>query len=399
MGLGRADEPPSTETSATTTNSAVPSKTMAECVEEATEIVAQMTLPEKIAQVHGSNNRQIDGLPRLNIPQYNFTNGPAGVGNGGKGHEGPATALPAPIALAATFDVTQGYAYGRICGLEALAYSCNMIEAPSINIVRVPQGGRAFEGYGEDPFLAGCIAVADIKGVQDQGINGEAKHFAGNNQETNRLTNDSVIDERTLREIYLPTFEATVKEGHVDAVMSAYNRLNGQFCSENGNLLTDILKNEWKFDGYITSDFGAVHSTIPSALAGLDAEMPKGVYFSAQLQKAVDDGQVPVSRIDDMLIRRFSKMMYRGTFHDPLPNQPIAIKADGAVSRQIADTSMVLLKNDGAMLPLKTAQLHSIALLGPGAMKAKTGGGGSSYVHPAYQIAPFDGIRRKSEHP
>src|SRR5271170_647611 len=177
---------------AAVTAPAVQPKSMEECIAEAKKIVAQMTLPEKIGQVHGSGNRQVNGLPRLNIPQYNFTNGPAGIGNGGKGHEGPATALPAPIALAATFDPDQAYSYGRICGQEALAYSCNMIEGPSVNIVREPQGGRAFEGYGEDPFLAGQIAIGDIKGVQDQGVNAEVKHFAGNNQETHRLSNDSV---------------------------------------------------------------------------------------------------------------------------------------------------------------------------------------------------------------
>jgi beta-glucosidase len=395
VGASRADDAQTPSTPAAPTTPAVAPKTMEACVAEAQKIVAQMTLPEKIAQVHGAGNRQIDGLPRLNIPQYNFTNGPAGVGNGGQGHAGPATALPAPIALAATFDVKQAYAYGRVCGQEALDYSCNMIEAPSVNIVREPEGGRAFEGYGEDPFLAGLIAVADIKGVQDQGINGEVKHFAGNNQETNRLTNDSVIDERTLREIYLPAFEATVKQGHVDAVMSAYNRLNGQFCSENTPLLNDILKTEWKFDGYITSDFGAVHSTVPSALAGLDAEMPKGIFFADPLQAAVDGGDVPVSRIDDMLVRRFSKMMLRGTFHDPWPNRPIATAANGTTARQIADAGMVLLKNDGGLLPLQASQLHSIALLGPGAMKAKTGGGGSSWVHPAYEVAPLSGLQEE----
>lgn len=372
-----------------------PAKSMAECIADAKKIVAQMTLEEKISQVHGSGNRQLNGIPRLNVPQYNFSNGPAGLGNGGKGHEGPATAIPAPIALAATFDVQMATAYGYICGIEASDYSCNMIEAPCINIERVPEGGRAFEGYGEDPFLAGRIAVEVIKAVQAQGVNAEAKHFAGNNQEDHRLTDDSVMDERTMREIYFPAFEACVKEGHVDAVMSAYNHLNGVFCSENKMLLTDVLRKEWGFEGYVTSDFGAVHSTVPTALSGLDAEMPDGKYLSKALQQAVEAGQVPVSQVEDMIVRRFARMMYRGNWHDPFPNKPIPVKEDGAVSRQIADAGMVLLKNQGAVLPLRPG-LHSIALIGPGALKAKTGGGGSSSVKPAYTVAPLEGLQARA---
>ena len=260
----------------------------------------------------------------------------------------------------------------------------------------MPEGGRVFEGYGEDPYLAGVIAVADIQGIQDQGINAEAKHFAGNNQETHRSNNDSVIDERTLREIYLPAFEAAVKKGHVDAVMTAYNHLNGVYCSENKALVTDILKAEWAFDGYTTSDFGAVHSTVPSALAGLDLEMPTGKFFAADLQAAVASGEVPVSRIDDMLVRRYAKMMLRGTFHDPLPNTPIAVEADGLVARQIAEAAMVLLKNEHGLLPLTPGTLHTLALLGPAATKASRMGEGSSAVKPLYEIDPLDGIQKQA---
>ena len=372
-------------------------KSMDDCVAAAKTIVAQMTLEEKMTQVHGSGNRALVGIPRLGIPTYNFTNGPAGAGNGGRGHQGPATAVPAPIALAATFDPAQAADYGKICGRDAAAYSCNMIEAPSVNIVRCPEGGRAFEGYGEDPYLAGRIAVATIEAIQAQGINAETKHFVANNQEDHRHDGNSVVDERTLREIYLPAFEMTVKEGHVDAIMSAYNHLNGTFCSENKWLLTDLLKTEWNFDGYVTSDFGAVHSCAPSVLAGLDAEMPTGAWFKDKdLQKLVESGQVPVSRIDDMLVRRFSKMMLRGTWHDPYPNQPIAVKEEGAIAKQIAEASMVLLKNDGGLLPLHADKLHTIALIGPAAMMAKTGGGGSSQVKAAYEVAPLAGLQDKA---
>lgn len=369
---------------------------MAECVAEAKKIVAQMTLEEKVQQVHGSGNRQLDGIPRLNIPQYNFSNGPAGLGNGGKGHEGPATALPAPIALAASFDPKMGALYGKVCGIEAADYSCNMIEAPCFNIARVPQGGRAFEGYGEDPYLAGKTAVPVILAIQQQGVNAEAKHFAANNQEDKRGSNDSVIDERTLREIYLPAFEMSVKEGHVDAVMSAYNHLNGIYCSENKFLLTDLLRKEWGFDGYVTSDFGAVHSTVPTALSGLDAEMPSGKFLEDHLLQAVQAGQVPESQLDVMIVNRFAKMMLRGNWHDPLPNKPLPVEEHGKISRQIATAGMVLLKNNGGVLPLRAGAVHSIALIGPGATKAVTGGGGSSSVKAAYTVSPHGGLQQRA---
>lgn len=373
-----------------------PQKSMAECVAEAKKIVAQMTLEEKVQQVHGSGNRQLDGIPRLNIPQYNFSNGPAGLGNGGKGHEGPATALPAPIALAASFDPKMGTLYGKICGIEAADYSCNMIEAPCFNIARVPQGGRAFEGYGEDPYLAGKTAVPVIVAIQQQGVNAEAKHFAANNQEDKRGSNDSVIDERTLREIYLPAFEMSVKEGHVDAVMSAYNHLNGIYCSENKFLLTDLLRKEWGFDGYVTSDFGAVHSTVPTALSGLDAEMPSGKNLGDHLLQAVQAGQVPESQLDQMIVNRFAKMMLRGNWHDPLPNKPIPVEEHGKIARQIATAGMVLLKNNRGVLPLRAGAVHSIALIGPGATKAVTGGGGSSSVKAAYSVSPHAGLQQRA---
>jgi beta-glucosidase len=362
---------------------------------QAIQIVNQMTLTEKISQVHGTGNRSLTGVSRLSIPTYNFTNGPAGVGWAGTGHGGSATALPAPIALAATFDTSMAHLYGILVGKEAVAYSNAMIEGPNLNIARVPQNGRTFEAYGEDPYLVGQIAVADIIGIQEQGINAESKHFAANNQETNRQSINTIIDERTLREIYLPAFEATVKQGKVDAVMSAYNKLNGQFCSENMVLLHDILKGEWGFTGYVTSDFGATHSTIASALAGLDAEMPTGNYFTSALQSAVP-AQVPMSVIDNMLIRRFSKMIERGVYHDPLPNQPIPSQANGAIARRIAAAGMVLLKNNEHLLPLDTSKLHSIALIGPSATSAKTGGGGSSNVTPMYTVTPLAGLQARA---
>src|SRR5581483_1645921 len=186
------------------------------------------------------------------------------------GHQGAATALPAPIALAATWDLNLAKLYGSIVGLEARDLANGFLEAPDINIARVPQNGRSFEAYGEDPYLVGQMSANFIQGAQAEGVIAEAKHYAGNNQETNRATVNDIIDERTLREIYLPAFETSIKEGRAGAVMCAYNKVNGPYACENDVLMNQILKGDWAFTGFITSDFGAVHSTVPSALSGLD---------------------------------------------------------------------------------------------------------------------------------
>jgi beta-glucosidase len=363
------------------------------------QIVAQMTLDQKIQEVHGlqdtNDYRVIPGIPTLGIPLLNITNGPAGACNGGPGHQGPATALPAPIALAATWDVALANQYGVIIGSEAKALANRFVEGPDINIARVPQNGRTFEAFGEDPYLVGQIAVADINGIQSQGVIAESKHYAGNNQETNRATTNDIIDERTLREIYLPAFEATVKQAHVGAVMCAYNQINGSYMCENSLLLNQILKQEWGFTGFVTSDFGATHSTVASANAGLDVEMPSGVYFGSALQAAVQSGQVSTATIDDMLIRRFSTMMRFGVFQNPPGLSPIPSVQHGFTARQIAEAGMVLLQNNGGILPLNASQLHTIAVVGPYAGAAMTGGGGSSHVTPFYTVTPVAGIQNR----
>jgi beta-glucosidase len=367
--------------------------------DRATQIVSQMTLDEKIQELHGiqdaNDYRTVPAIPRLGIPALNITNGPAGVTNGGPGHQGPATALPAPISLAASWDTGLANLYGTVIGIEGKALANGFLEGPDINIARVPQNGRTFEAFGEDPFLVGQMAAFEIGGIQSQGIIAEAKHYAGNNQEANRMTINDIIDERTLREIYLPAFETSVKQGGAGAVMCAYNLVNGLYMCENDLLMNQILKGEWFFKGFITSDFGAVHSTVPSALAGLDLEMPTGIYFTGALQSAVNGGQVPMSVIDDKLIRRFATMIRFGIFDNPPTNQTVPTQADGVIARQIAEDGMVLLKNDGAMLPLNASQLHTIAVIGPYASKAMTGGGGSSQVVPAYTVDPVPGIQNR----
>jgi len=363
----------------------------------ARQIVTQMTLDEKVSQMHGTKTKQIVrvvlGIPRLGIPDLLVTNGPAGFGPAGPGHSGKATALPAPIALAATWDLGAAREYGVITAREAADCGNTFLEAPDINIARVPQCGRTFEAYGEDPYLAGRLAVANITGIQSQGIIANVKHYAGNNQEANRKWVNDAIDERTLREIYLPAFEASVKEGHAESVMAAYNQVNGAYCSENDILLKQILKKEWGFQGFITSDFGAVHSTSGPVLNGLDLEMPDGKWLGDPLKAAILAGKVPVGVIDEHLIRRFRTMMDAGVW-DHLPAQkPIPAEKNGAIACRLAKEGMVLLRNEDAFLPLKAKALKTVALIGPYAMQASTGGGGSSHVTPAYTVPPLEGLQ------
>jgi beta-glucosidase len=368
--------------------------------ERAKRIVSQMTLKEKIDQMHGihngDQNRIVAGVPRLGIPPMPITNGPAGVGPGGGGPQLRATALPAPIALAATWDPEVARQYGRLAGEETMALGSVLLEAPDINIVRVPQGGRTFETFGEDPWLTSRMTVASIEGIQGAGVMANVKHYLANNQETQRGSINEIIGLRTLHEIYMPGFKSAVEEAHVDSVMCAYPRVNGAFNCENAPLMGKTLKDEWHFSGFVFSDFGAVHSTVSSIVAGLDLEMPTGRFFSSALEQAVKDGQVPEARIDDALVRRYTVMIEHGLFDrkpvERSPNDTIPALEHSAVARRIAEQSMVLLKNDGNLLPLDRGALKSVALIGPYAVRAMTGGGGSSYVNPAYTIRPEDGI-------
>ena len=368
-----------------------------QAVERAKQIVAKMTLDEKIAQLHGirdpENYRVVPGLPRLGIPAFHMTNGPAGVGPGGAGPQKPATAMPAPIALAASWDPQLAREYGKLEAQETRSTGSQLFESPDINIARVPQGGRVFESFGEDPFLTSRIAVADIEGIQGANMIANVKHYLANNQESQRMSIDEIIGERALREIYLPGFEASIREAHSASLMCAYPRVNGAFNCENAPMLTDVLKKEWGFDGFVVSDWGATHSTVASALNGLDLEMPTGKYFSDDLKKAVEAGQVPVARIDEMLARRFAKMIEFGLFGPQAKPTPIPVFEHGAIARDIAEQGMVLLKNDGNLLPLDRATTRTIALIGPWAVRPATGGGGSSHVIPLYTITPYDGLQ------
>ncbi len=369
-------------------------------------IVAQMTLDEKILELHGVGGasptlRFVPGVARLGIPSFTVTNGPAGVSYGTISPRKFATALPAPLALAASWDTSMATSYGDVIGTEAKTLGNDLLEGPDMNLARVPQNGRTFENLGEDPYLAGQIAANEIQGIQSQGEIAEAKHYAGNEQETNRNTSNSVIDERTLRELYLAPFETSVKQGNVGAVMCAYPKVNGQYSCENSVLLHQVLKGDWNFQGFVTTDFGASHSTVASAVNGLDLEMPKENFFGAALKAAVQAGTVSVSVIDDKLIRRFREMMQLGLWDNPPVLTDISsamTTADGITARKVGQASTVLLKNSANLLPLSASKVHSVALIGLSAWAsvAKSGGGGTAGVHPLYTVDPLTGLKNQA---
>lgn len=363
-------------------------------------LVHAMTLDEKIEQIHMADlrerPREIPGIERLGIPTFKLTNGPAGAGPGDSRTPVPATALPAALALSATWDPELAADFGRIAAQETADRGEQLIEAPGVNIVRVPQNGRNFEYFGEDPYLSGQMAVPEIQAMQKQGVIAEVKHYAANSQETDRKTINEVIAERTLREIYLPAFEAAVKQGDAGAVMCAYPSVNGQFDCENVHLLKDILRGDWGFKGFVQSDYTATRSTIPAAQAGLDLEMKHDAYYDADMKEAVVSGKLPASVVDTMLVRRYSQMFRLGIFDRSCAVTAIAEKPDGLVARSIAEQAAVLLKNGGHQLPLDAAKIHTIAVIGPYAAAAHTGGGGSSAVRALYTVSPVDGIKNQA---
>ena len=353
-------------------------------------LLQRMTLEEKIQMLHGARRRgfigYIPGIERLGIPELALTDGPAGV------RHGTGTAFPAPVALAATWDRALAQEYGAALGAETKAKGQNVLLGPMVNIVRVPEGGRNFETFGEDPYLTAQIATAEIRGIQSQGVLAEVKHYAANNQEKQRLVVSADVDERTLREIYLPAFEAAVKDANVGSVMAAYNKVNGVFASENVHLLKDILKGEWGFEGFVVSDWGATHSTIDAANNGLDIEMPGDAYFGDKLLAAIKDGKVSQSIIDDKVRRILRIMMRFGFFERPPKPGPIDYRAQAQVARRVAAAGVVLLKNQDNLLPLDLNRLRSIAVIGPYADRATTGGGGSARMSPLVSVSPLGAL-------
>ncbi len=352
------------------------------------DLLKQMTLEEKVDMLSGTGFASKPNA-RLGIPELAMTDGSVGV------RWNQSTAFPAAIMLAATFDTSLAYRYGSALGRETKAKERNTILGPCVNINRVPHGGRNFESYGEDPFLTSRIAVLYIKGVQSQGVVATTKHFAVNNQETDRMFVNAKVDKRALYEIYFPAFKAAVQEAKTEAIMCAYNKLNGPYCSENEMLLNDVLKKEWKFDGLVMSDWGAVHSTEGAATYGLDLEMPGGDFLTKEkLLPLIHEGKVKESMIDDK-IRRMLRVMFRmGYFDKKLDKPETNAPEQRAVALDVARAGIVLLKNQNNILPLNTASYKSIAVIGPNADVARTGGGGSSMVVPLSAESPLNGMKR-----
>jgi beta-glucosidase len=358
--------------------------------DRATALLAAMTPAEKLAMLHGGGNCGYAGCvpanTRLGIPALRLQDGPLGVGDGATG----VTQLPAPVAGAASWDPALLRQYGETLGAEQWGKGTNVVLAPTINIVRDPRWGRAFESFGEDPYLAGQAATADIQGIQSQGPMAQVKHYAVYNQETRRntLADNAVVSDRAEREIYLPAFETATKQA--DSVMCSYSAINGAFGCENGPLQNQILKSQWGFDGFITSDWGATHSTVASASNGLDMEMPGADYYGGALTTAVANGQVSQATIDDHVRRVLTPMFRRGLFDHAQTgtmSSVVTSAAHSTVARQVAAEGSVLLKNANNVLPVPSTT-KSIAVIGTPMYQ----GGGSAAVNASATVTPYQGI-------
>ncbi|MGB6430633.1 MAG: glycoside hydrolase family 3 C-terminal domain-containing protein [Candidatus Acidiferrales bacterium] len=365
-------------------------RTPADIESRVDSILSKMTLDEKIDLISGVDGFFIRGVPRLGVPRLKMADGPIGVRN-----YGPATTMAGGVALAATWDPDLAVRVGTQIGRDARAKGVHFVLGPGVNIYRAPMNGRNFEYLGEDPFLASRIAVGYIDGMQSQGVSSTIKHFMGNNSEFDRHNTNDLIDERTLRELYLPVFEAAVKEAHVGAVMASYNLTNGQHMTQNSILDTDILKKEWGFQGVLMSDWDATYDGVAAANAGLDLEMPSGKFMNRQtLEPAIQQGLVSQATIDDKVRRILRDAVRFGWLdRDQLDLSIPRYNQQGReVALQGARESMVLLKNDGAVLPLNKSAIHSVAVIGPDYYPAVPVGGGSARVEPFHAISFLEGI-------
>jgi beta-glucosidase len=391
------------------------------------DLLGRMTTEEKAAMLSGSGWMESAPIERLGIPAIKMADGPMGVRawsgssaitNASKGTtQVLATSFPSGVAMAATWDTELVQREGQAIGQEVKALGRDMILGPTVNINRVPLWGRNFEGYGEDPYLAARLGVAYIKGVQGEGVIPSVKHFAANNEEFERHRIDAYIDERTLHEIYLPAFKAAVEEANVWTVMSAYNKVNGIHCAESNMLLTDILKKEFGFKGFVISDWGSTYSTAPTVNAGMDLEMPGGPAMQRWMATGqplaagngdgwltadkvlaeMKAGEITEATLNDNVSRILRVIFESGLFDHPHNGGgEVDTPAQKAVALQGATEGIVLLKNIGALLPLDPTKIHSIAVIGPNAAVARTGGGGSSLVRPKNAIAPLDGIKERA---
>lgn len=392
--------------------------------QRADDLLGRMTLEEKVAMLAGATWMESAANERLGIPSLKMADGPVGVRSwagpsaitnaaGSKLPQVLSTAFPSGVALGATWDPEIVARVGQALGQEVRALGRNMLLGPSVNIHRTPWAGRNFETYGEDPYLSSRLVVAYIKGMQSQGVIATVKHFAANSQEFERRTIDEKIGERALHEIYFPAFKAAVQEAGVWSVMSAYNKVNDFWCAENKVLLADTLKKRWGFQGFVVSDWGGTHSTVDGAVAGLDIEMPGpesvrrllnhdettrqnftgGFQAPEKVLPEIQSGKIPQAAVDDRVRRMLRAMFAIGIFdRNETPTGDVDTTAQVAVARTAATEGIVLLKNERGLLPLQHTKVRTIAVIGPSAAVARTGGGGSSNVRPKHAVTALAGI-------
>lgn len=370
-------------------------------------IIKKMTLEEKIGMLHGNALFSSAGVARLGIPELTCDDGPLGIREEIKRFDwasanwttDSATFLPNGSAIAATWNPLMANKYGVVIGEEANARKKDVMLAPAFNICRMPLCGRTYEYYSEDPYLNSQLAIQSVKGIQSQHVAACIKHFAANNQELDRDSVNTLVDERTLREIYFPAFKAAIQQGNAYTIMSAYNKVNGYWCSENDFLLNKVLKNEWGFKGAVMSDWAGTHHTIAAANNGLDIEMGSSGpyeqwYFAQPLLNAVKAGRVSVKTIDDK-VYRVLWVMYHTSLSVNHPKGSIATLAHTKAAYDIASESIVLLKNDSHLLPLKAGTIKSIAVIGDNAVRTFALGGYGAGVKAKNEVTALDGIKSR----
>ncbi|MCA9875007.1 MAG: glycoside hydrolase family 3 C-terminal domain-containing protein, partial [Anaerolineales bacterium] len=365
--------------------------------EQIETVIQQLTLAEKIELVSGNlviEKLGDDTKPPEGIPLFVLADGPAGVRiEDKKGEPGKSTNLPAPIALAATWNPELARQYGDLIGREMVATGHNVLLGPAVDIARAPLAGRTFESFGEDPLLQARLVAAEIPAIQAHGVQACIKHYLANNQEYQRSSVDVQVDERVLQEIYLPPFAAAVQQGQVASAMGSYNKINGVYACENPTVLTTILREQLGFRGWVMSDFLATPSTAASANAGLDWELGEG-QWGEKLLTAVQANEVTEDRLNDM-VRRILRPTYGLGQHEQIrEKRPFSIQEHGAQARAIAEQGIVLLKNEGDLLPLLDS-VRSIAVIGPDADNVSAAGGGSAAVRPTYAVSVLEGIRQR----
>lgn len=375
------------------------------------KLIKKMTLEEKVGLLHGNSKFYVAGVERLGIPEWSLSDGPHGVRAEINRHDwayagwtnDSASYFPTGTAFAAAWNPELAYRRGEVLGEEARWRKKDVLLGPGVNIIRSPLCGRNFEYMSEDPYMNSVLAVAYIKGLQSRDVACSVKHFAVNNQETNRTTVDVECSERALREIYLPAFKAAVQEGGALTVMAAYNKFRGEFCAENNYLVRKILRNEWGFDGVYVTDWGAAHSTVPSMEAGLDLEMGTLIdkyedwYYANPLIEAVKSGKIPMSLVDEKVGDVLRVMIKTNVLDSKKRFGPGSMntKEHQQATYDAAAEAIVLLKNQNNLLPLDFSSIKSLAVIGDNATRKHSNGGLSSEIKAVYEVTPLEALRAK----